>query len=185
VDIWQSTVKEELVKLFAKSSPPDEWHAPCRHGVFLLSLTRTNMFCFAFLWENHPKTWSHNLALDPISWKILLKTCRLKCLIRHDTIWWWAELSDSHQFPHNLNTDPLVKQLTHYIGLYDFNRKWYKPSFVNFWWEYKIWKNNLESAWPPMDLAKQGTEYNDRPPLARAIACNSSSVWMSNKLAYR
>jgi len=30
---------------------------------------------------------------DLISWKILLKTCCLECLIRYDTMRWWAELS--------------------------------------------------------------------------------------------
>ena len=25
---------------------------------------------------------------------------------------------------------------------------WYQPSFVSFWWENKIWKDNLETAWP-------------------------------------
>jgi len=62
-------------------------------------------------------------TLGLISWKILVKTCCLKCLIRHDTNRWWAELSDSHQFRPYLNMDPVVKQLTHYIGLYDLNRK--------------------------------------------------------------
>jgi len=57
-------------------------------------------------------------TLDPISWKILLKTCSLICLIRYDTIQWWAELSDSC-----LNTDSVVKLLTHYIGLYDLNHR--------------------------------------------------------------
>ena len=61
-------------------------------------------------------------TLDLISWKILLQTCCLKCLIRHDTIQWWGELSDSRWIHPYLNTDPVVKQLTHYIGLYDLNR---------------------------------------------------------------
>jgi len=34
-----------------------------------------------------------------------------------------AELSDSRWIRPYLNTDPVVKQLTHYIGLYDLNRK--------------------------------------------------------------
>jgi len=54
---------------------------------------------------------------------ILLKTCYLKCLIRHDTIWWWAELSDSHRFRPYVNTDPIVKLLAYYIGLFDLTRK--------------------------------------------------------------
>ena len=60
---------------------------------------------------------------DLISWKISLKTCCLKCLIRYDTIQWWAELSDSRRICPNLNTDLVVKLVTHYIGLYDLNRK--------------------------------------------------------------
>jgi len=59
-----------------------------------------------------------------ISWKILLKTCCLKFLIRQDTIRWWAELSDPRQFRSYLNTDPVVKLLAHYIGLFGLNRKW-------------------------------------------------------------
>ena len=62
-------------------------------------------------------------TLDLILWKILLKTCCLKCLIRYDLIRWWAEPSDSRWFRPYLYTDPVVKQLTHYIGLYDLNRK--------------------------------------------------------------
>jgi len=56
-------------------------------------------------------------TLDLISWKILLKTCCLKCLLRYDTIQWWTELRDSHRIRPYLNTDPVVKLLTHYIGL--------------------------------------------------------------------
>ena len=63
-------------------------------------------------------------SLDRISWKILLKTCYLKCLIVYDTIRWWPERSDSQRIRPYLNTDPVVKLLTHYIGLYDLNRKW-------------------------------------------------------------
>jgi len=55
------------------------------------------------------------------SWKILLKTCCLQCLIRCDTIQWWVELSDSCQCCPYLNTDPAVKLLTHYLDLYDLN----------------------------------------------------------------
>ena len=60
-------------------------------------------------------------TLDLISWKILLKNCCLKCLIRH--VRWWAALSDSRRIRSYLNTDPVVKQLTYYIGLYDLYRK--------------------------------------------------------------
>ena len=42
--------------------------------------------------------------------------------MRNDTIRWWAGISDSRQFRPCLNTDPVVKQLTHYIGLIDLNR---------------------------------------------------------------
>jgi len=62
-------------------------------------------------------------TLELISWKILLKTCCPKCLIWYDTIQWWAELSNSHQFRPYLNTDPVVKLLIHYISLYDLIRK--------------------------------------------------------------
>jgi len=62
-------------------------------------------------------------TIDLISWKILLKIACFKCLLRHDTIRWWAELSDSRRLCPYLNTDPVVKQLTHYIGLYDLNKK--------------------------------------------------------------
>jgi len=51
-------------------------------------------------------------TLDLISWKILPKPC----LIRYDTIEWWAELSNSCRIRPYLNTDPVVKLLTHYIG---------------------------------------------------------------------
>jgi len=40
-------------------------------------------------------------TLDLISWKILLKTCCFKCLIRYNTTQWWAELipgSDGQQY---------------------------------------------------------------------------------------
>jgi len=53
-------------------------------------------------------------TLDLISWKILLKTCCLKCLIRCDTIQWWVEVSNHCRFRPYLNTDPVVKLLTHY-----------------------------------------------------------------------
>ena len=33
--------------------------------------------------------------------------------------------------------------------------------FENFWWEYKIWKNNLEAARLPIDLSYQGTGYDE------------------------
>jgi len=62
-------------------------------------------------------------TLDLISEKILLKTCCLKCLIRYDTIRWWAELSDSPRIHPFLSTDPVVNLLTHYIDLYDINGK--------------------------------------------------------------
>jgi len=62
-------------------------------------------------------------TLDLISWKILLQTCCLKCLIRCDTMQWWAELSGSHEIYPYLNSNQVVKLLTHYIGLYDLNRK--------------------------------------------------------------
>jgi len=42
---------------------------------------------------------------------------------RHDTVWWWVKLSDSRLIHPYLNTDPVVKLLTRYIGLYDLNRK--------------------------------------------------------------
>jgi len=58
-----------------------------------------------------------HFTLDLISWKILLKTCCLKCLLRDDTIRWGAELSDSRQIRPYLNMYPVVKLLTHYIGL--------------------------------------------------------------------
>jgi len=58
-------------------------------------------------------------TLDLIFWKILLKTYCLKCLIRHGTIRWWDRaIAISY-----LNTHAVVKLLTHYIGLYDLNRK--------------------------------------------------------------
>jgi len=62
-------------------------------------------------------------TLDLIPWKILLKTCCLKCLIRHDTTQWWAEPSDSRWIRPYLNMDPVVKLLTYFIRLYDLNRK--------------------------------------------------------------
>jgi len=123
-------------------------------------------------------------TLDLISWKILLKTCCPKCLMRHDTIWWWTELSNSRRFRPYLNTDPIFKQLTHYIGLYDLSRKWssfcyFRNLFENslnvqrfhdishILWIFdentKYEKDNLETAWPLIDLTKQGTGYNDRP----------------------
>jgi len=43
---------------------------------------------------------------------------------RYDLIRWWAELSDFCRIRPYLNTDPVVELLTHYIGLYDLNRKW-------------------------------------------------------------
>jgi len=113
-------------------------------------------------------------TLDLISWKILLQTCCLKCLIRHHTIQWWAELGDSHRIRPYLNTDPVVKQLTHYIGLDDLNRTGSCfCSFSNLFgnslsvqcihdisnllWIFdantKKEKNNLETAWPPIDPA--------------------------------
>ena len=62
-------------------------------------------------------------TLDLISWKILLKTQCLKCLIKYDIIRWWADLSDSRRIHSYLSTDLVVKLLTHYIGLYDLNKK--------------------------------------------------------------
>ena len=62
-------------------------------------------------------------TLDLNSWKILPETCCLKSLIRYDTIRWWAELSDSRRIGPYLNTDPVIKLLTHYIGVCDLNRK--------------------------------------------------------------
>ena len=62
-------------------------------------------------------------TLDLISWKILLKICCLKCLIRYDTGRWWAELNDARWFHPYLNTVPVVKLLTHYTGLYDLSRE--------------------------------------------------------------
>jgi len=46
----------------------------------------------------------------------------LKCLIRNDTIRWWAELSNSRRIRPYLNMDPVVK-LSLTISLYDLNRK--------------------------------------------------------------
>ena len=57
-------------------------------------------------------------TFDLISWKILLKTCCLKCLIGHDTIRWRAELSDTRRIRPYLNTAPVARLLTN-IGLYD------------------------------------------------------------------
>jgi len=51
-------------------------------------------------------------TLDLISRKILLKIRYLKCLIRYDTIGWWAEFSDFNRFCPYVNTDPVVKPLT-------------------------------------------------------------------------
>jgi len=48
----------------------------------------------------------------------------IKCLISHDTIQWWADLSECCRFRPHLNTHLVVKQLTHYLGLNDLNRKW-------------------------------------------------------------
>jgi len=42
-------------------------------------------------------------------------------------------------------------------------------------------KNNLGTVWPPIDLAQQGTRYNDSSPLARAIGYKLSLVCMSHK----
>ena len=42
---------------------------------------------------------------------------------KEDTIQRWAELSDSLWIRPYLNTDPVVKLLTHYIGLHDLNKK--------------------------------------------------------------
>jgi len=92
--------------------------------------------------------------------------------------------------------------MTHYIGLYAWTENgavlavsqiwivqkftqcavysWYKPSFVNFWWEYKIWKkigvsmaavwSRLERHLVPRSLA-----------IARAIAYKLSLVSMNHK----
>jgi len=64
--------------------------------------------------------------LDLISWKILLKTCCLKSLIRYDTMQCWAELSESRRILPYLNTEPepVVELLTPYMGFYELNRKW-------------------------------------------------------------
>ena len=51
-------------------------------------------------------------TLGLIPWKSLLKICCLKCLIRYDTIQWWAELSDSCRIRPYLNTDQVVNLLT-------------------------------------------------------------------------
>ena len=106
-------------------------------------------------------------TLDLVSWKFLPKTSCPKCLIRYDTIRWWTEFSDSRQICPYLNTDPVVKQLTRYIGLYDLNRKrsrlfanWPNVQYIHdishlLWIFDKNAKydNNLELAWPPIDLA--------------------------------
>jgi len=66
-------------------------------------------------------------TLNFISWKILLKTCCLNCLMYkawHNTMVGWAELNHSRRIRPYPNTDPVDKQLTQYIGLYDLNRKW-------------------------------------------------------------
>jgi len=63
-------------------------------------------------------------TLDLISCKMLFKTCCLKCLVRYDTIQWWAGFSDFRRICPYLNANPVVKLLTHYIlGLYDLSRK--------------------------------------------------------------
>ena len=131
-------------------------------------------------------------TLDLISWKILLKTCCLKCLTGYDSIRWWAKLSDSCWIHPYLNTDPVVNQLTHYMGLYDLNRKWSFCCFSNlfenslnvqcihdisyllwkFWWEYKIRKNYWSQHGRRLiSLSKAlGITIIDRWPLAGAIA---------------
>ena len=68
--------------------------------------------------------WKSQCTHDLISWKILLKPCYLKWLMRYGTIRWWAELTDSRRFRPYLNPDLVVQLLTHSIGLYDLNRKW-------------------------------------------------------------
>ena len=37
-------------------------------------------------------------------------------------------------------------------------------------------KNNLETVWPPIDLAKHGLGYNDHPLLTRVIGYKLSLV---------
>ena len=49
----------------------------------------------------------------------------------------------------------------------------------------QIMKNNLESAWPPIDLVWQDTGYDDRSPLARAIAYKLSLVYITYELTNR
>jgi len=48
-------------------------------------------------------------TLDLISWKILVGTCCLECLIMYDTIGWWVELKNSCRIHPYLDTDPVVK----------------------------------------------------------------------------
>jgi len=76
------------------------------------STNPTDWICLSV---SEPKNMVSHCTLDLISWKILLKTCRLKCLIRYDTIRWWMEHSNSSRFPPYLSTNPAVKLLTHFI----------------------------------------------------------------------
>jgi len=88
------------------------------------SLRRTFLVWTDHLNVKELKNVISHCTLDLISWKILLKTCCLKCLLRYDTICWWAELSDSDRIRSHLNTGLVVKLLTHNIGSYDLKRKW-------------------------------------------------------------
>jgi len=59
-------------------------------------------------------------TLGLISWKVLLKTSCPNCLIRYDTIRWWADLNDSCGFRPYLNTNLVAKLVTHCINFCEF-----------------------------------------------------------------
>ena len=97
-------------------------------------------------------------TLDLISWKILLKTCCPKCLIRLrcDTIRWWTERSDSHRFRPYLNTDPLVKLLTFYIGFYDLKGLWHGQKWLHLFLDSEAYYEQMgpiPSSYESLDIA--------------------------------
>jgi len=143
-------------------------------------------------------------TLDLISWKILLKTRCLDCLIRYDTTQWWAELSDSRRIRPYLNMDPVVKLLTHYIGSYDLNRKWscfwcFSNLFGNvlhvqcicdinhLWWIFDGNTKYENIIWG--QHGRRLISFSKAPgipifnPIARAIAYKLSLVCITNKLS--
>jgi len=63
-------------------------------------------------------------TLNLISWKIFFKTCCLEYLIGMIHYDGGRSLVIPVGFAPQTNTHPAVKLLTHYIGLYDLNRKW-------------------------------------------------------------